>query len=227
MVPENFKTIIIHGGTNDCTRNEHVTAAAKTYQEMITAVKTKAPESKLIISTICPRLDKVEHQERVDKLNSELKDVATKSSCTVIDNDSNFKLSNSDCDDTLLNRGGLHLSARGTRKLLMNFNNTHKVIKSPPNSNRDNESRNTPPRHNVHHSRGHQRRRSPGTHPGAGDHHTRSHNYGRGNRGCHFCGEQNHHKKDCGHGRPITCHACGQLGHKQGQNLCNSGKNYY
>ena len=56
MRDNKYKVVIIHGGTNDCTTNDKETEdAAKTYEEMISEVKSRAPETKIIISTVCPR----------------------------------------------------------------------------------------------------------------------------------------------------------------------------
>ena len=87
-----YKVVIIHGGTNDCTTNDReADDAAKTYEEMISEVKSRAPETKVIISTVCPRIDKAEHQERVDQLNLKLKTIGRNLNCAVVDNDLNFK----------------------------------------------------------------------------------------------------------------------------------------
>ena len=34
-------------------------------------------------------------------------------------------------------------------------------------------------------------------------------------RPCAYCNEHNHSEKNCRHGQPITCHLCGQPGHKE------------
>ena len=54
---EDYTTIITHVGTNDCaTEDEHlnVDSAYKEFEDLIQAMKSKAPNTKLILSTICP-----------------------------------------------------------------------------------------------------------------------------------------------------------------------------
>ncbi|XP_033127404.1 uncharacterized protein LOC117125116 [Anneissia japonica] len=128
--PAKFDTIIIHAGTNDCSINDaHLNNASKDIRDLVQDMKTKAPNTKLIISTICPRTDNQKFQERVDKLNNNFKEIATEEDCTIVNNDLTFKMSNNECEQTTLNRSGLHLSKYGTKKLLNNIIPTHCIIK--------------------------------------------------------------------------------------------------
>lgn len=219
--PCDYETIIIHGGTNDCTKDDHVDTATEQYDDMIKYVRDSAPETRLIISTACPRTDNIAHQGRVNTLNLKVKCVAEKYNCGIIDNDDNFKLMNGQADDNLLNRSGLHLSVFGTRKLLANFNDAHAIINKTRYTRREterhdhveNELNRSPPRANK--TKG----RKPNTqHTHRNKQDTTTYTI---KRGCYFCGEHNHQKKDCKHGKPLKCHACGKLGHKQNNtNLC-------
>ena len=122
---------------------------------------------------------------------------ASQPNTTIVDNDTTFKGKDT-IDDEALNGGGLLLSPHRTRKLLKNWHATHH-IKSKPHT------------HHFH------------ANPGSRNHaHSRNQNYGYAKRGCYFCGEQNHQKHNCRHGRPVTCYSCGKFGHKQFMDLCNN-----
>lgn len=200
MKPETFSTIIIHGGTNDCTTDDNIEVAAKSYTDMIDSIHESAPATTVYISTICPRTDNAKHQERVDKLNKNLKEIADKASCGVIDNDTNFRLRNDQPDSNSLNRSGLHLSKSGTRKLVKNLNAVHAILKKPV---RNIDSAKESPVDSTHTHSSDTRRQNHGN------------NSNNRSRGCYNCGEQNHVKKNCRHGKPIKCHTCGKVGHKQ------------
>ena len=126
----NYDAIIIHGGTNDCTSDENVTNGVSCYREMVSNVQQRSPNTKIYISTICPRADKDEHQARVDKMNDKLKEIARETSnCNIINDDANFKLKNDEPDINSLNKSKLHLKPCGTKKLLMNFHAARPILK--------------------------------------------------------------------------------------------------
>ena len=146
-------------------------------------------------------------------MNKSIKDLATKTNCEVVDNDTTFTLCNNECERSSLNRGGLHLSSYGTRKLLKNINEVHQIIKSRnPHQIYDNQ----------HKSQQNAFGETWQTHKSPRQRHHRSRSHQNDNRGCYFCGEANHQMKDCKHGRPIRCRGCAELGHKQGQNMCRT-----
>ncbi len=192
--PEEYESIIIHGGTNDCTKDEDVEPAKAAFVNLIKSTRDKAPETKIFVSTICPRMDdNGKNQPRVDNMNNFLKDIVNSTDkCEIIDNDLNFKLRNNDTDESALNGSKLHLSKAGTRKLLKNFHAAKPVIKSTRKSSNEQMKRTRPQN-------------------AKGD---KSNNM-TNKRGCYFCGEMNHQQKDCRHGKAVKCHTCGTLGHKQ------------
>ncbi|XP_033095621.1 uncharacterized protein LOC117100157 [Anneissia japonica] len=133
--PENFEAIVIHGGTNDCSLDDaHLQQATANFTSLIKEVKTKAPHTKLVISTVCPRADNEVFQHRVDQLNFHLKEVAStdETKCAIADNDLSFKLSNNKCEMSTLNRSKLHLSNHGTKRLLNNINEIHEIVNFKP-----------------------------------------------------------------------------------------------
>lgn len=251
---QNLQTMIIHVGTNDCTTDNDVDDAVKSYGDMLESITKKAPGVEIFISTVCPRADEDgKHQGRVDKLNSNLKTLGHNHGCKIIDNDRNFKLSNQEPDEGSLNGSKLHLNDHGTRKLLNNFHKAHPIIKKRDTAKTNDAERQhkiqrrhemdefndhgqqgqrprqgQQPRQGQRHEQRQQRQNQRRyTTPDSSAHHYRQSNrFGNhGNRpaygrGCYYCGEQNHQKKNCRHGKPVLCYSCGQLGHKQHMNLC-------
>lgn len=206
--PENYEAIIVHGGTNDCTNDEDTEVAKTALNTMIEEIREKAPDTTIFLSTICPRTDEDgKHQKRVDDMNSHIRSLADRSDkCELIDNDNNFRLRNNDADENALNGSKLHLSKVGTRRLLANFNAKRRVVRSRPTS----TYKSTPTSESKHAKRV----------SNNDDKRSYQDNRGRG-RGCYNCGERNHQKKNCKHGRPVRCFACGELGHKKHMDLCN------
>ena len=148
------------------------------------------------------RTDKAEHQERVDKLNRKLKTIGRNLDCVVVDNDLNFKSLNNEPDEDTLNGSKLHLNGNGTRKLLKNINKVHPIIKN------NNKS------HTQH--RAERQLSRPVTF-------RNQHAKEAPKRGCYFCGGKNHISKNCHFGQPVTCHECGESGHKSNNRFFHPG----
>ena len=191
----NFKTIIIHGGTNNCTNDNDLDNAPQVYESMIKNIKDRAPGAEIVVSTIIPRTDSEKNQERVDKLNTKLKAIGHKHGAKVINNDVNFKLSNQQPDEGSLNGSKVHLNNHGTRKLLNNFDKTRPIIRT---SGRQREQQ-------AQQSHANRISRQPrGT----------QHRNAAPSRSCFYCGGTNHVMKNCHFGKQIQCHTCGEYGHK-------------
>jgi len=201
--PEVYEAVIVHGGTNNCTNEQDKEEAKVVFDSMVKEIRQKAPETILYLSTVCPRNDDdMKHQSRVDNINEHIRDIASRTNkCEIIDNDDNFKLRNNETDENTLNGSKLHLSKVGTKRLLRNFNKKREIIKTATQIKREDKdtTRNVQDR-NVRERRGG--------------------NDKRGRRGCYNCGEKNHQRKDCKHGRPVRCFSCGEVGHKKNMNMC-------
>ena len=204
--PSNFKTIIIHGGTNNCTDDNDLDNVPKVYENMIRNIKGRAPGAEIVLSTVLPRADSDKNQERVDKLNTNFKGIGQKQGIKVIDNDVNFKLSNQHPDEGSLNGSKLHLNNHGTRKLLNNFDKTRPIIKA---SERRREQSHRPSK-NAAPSRVQQPHTSRPFRQPRGTQHRNA----APSRSCFYCGGTNHVMKNCHFGKQIQCHTCGEYGHK-------------
>ena len=222
---------MIHVGTNNCTSDAKVNTGTSEYLAMVTEVQERAPNTNIIVSTICPRND--EHSGRVNKLNDKIKQIANDRGCVLVDHDKNFKYGDSTVDKLLIEDRGLHLTKAGTKRLLTNLNAVHEIKKSPGSwtkVKRGNERGNRqrfPPRARTYSSRhgalggtGHGTGRSRPL-PQPRSHTPQHHEHGpRPTRGCYFCGANNHMMRNCRYGQPIQCYDCGAYGHKAHQNVC-------
>ena len=242
-----YETVIVHSGTNDCTSDHKLREGTNAYKDLINDMKERAPDTTLILSTVCPRTDSKQANKRVTTFNKEIRKYAAKDNIKLIDNEQL-----SDVKDTLDSRG-LHLSTVGTKHLLRNINKVCAITVKPVKETKQSRSKSTqanfstssstqpatrvnsaPVQHHSRprHSRGsafapnqpRQRTRQfePQSSTLTPNQSSRRRQFvSRGsqernvdNKRCFFCGEQNHVKRNCRHGKAISCHSCGQLGHK-------------
>ena len=231
-----YDTIMIHVGTNDCTSDVNVTKASKDYTKLVDSLQSRSPNTAIVLSTVCPRSDG-EHTSRVDALNRHIRDIVARKGCIVVDNDNNFKLNDKTTDTSTLDNRGLHLSKRGTKRLLMNLNNVHKIMEittkenSESNNHESYRQRQLPskpaarsPRNTRHahsfqprsfqprsfQSRGPQSQRSRRRPETTRRHESQHH---QEYTGCHFCGSLSHSRRNCRYEEPVECYECGHLGH--------------
>ena len=109
--------IIIHCETNDLTSQ---VKTIENMHELVSLAKAESPDTELVISSIITRRDKPGLQQKVNALNSEIKDFCRNNQIEIIDN--------SNLDVQCLGRRQLHLSKRGDGLLarnLLNFINNH------------------------------------------------------------------------------------------------------
>lgn len=220
---DNFSSIILQGSTNDCCYSVDNELAEHVYTETIDEIKCRAPNAYIAISTICPRSDDKSNQERVDTLNSKLRSIAKDNDCILIDNDNNFKMRDDSVDSTMLLPDGLHLTKKGTKRLLTNYDKHVNIMKNNRNRNQSGDNGNNTSQGRKHHQP---------KHFGVRPRYTPNHNFKQSfsdwsvneyhkprtimnPRGCYFCGERNHTKQHCRFGQPIQCFTCNRPGHKQ------------
>lgn len=196
----NFDTVVIHVGTNDCTSTRKQETAEKNLNNLVDSVQQRAPNTAIVLSSVCPRVDDHgRHQITVNKMNRHIRSLADSKGCLIVDHDKNFKVDNS-ADPSLLNSRGLHLNRTGTRQLLRNINNAHRIVKvKEDKESRHNSEAYTPVRHRRSFSR-----MGPYT----------DHSRPVTNLRCHKCGLANHTTRDCHHSKPVRCNDCHEYGHK-------------
>lgn len=202
---QEYSAVILHVGTNNCTSEDKYRDGVSQYRELVEGIKSREPATKLVLSTICPRDDSDRSQRRVVRFNKEIRKIAEDYSCEIVDNDANF-IERDGPNTAYLNSRGLHLSSKGTRKLLWNINNMHNIIHARPGP------RSRPPQSsNAGAGRDRQEPRvrrdsNRGLHLG--------HRHRETTGNCNFCGLANHTTKDCKYDHPLRCFVCNELGHK-------------
>ena len=247
-----YDTVILHSGTNDCTSDQKLREGTNAYRDLIKGVNERAPDTTIILSTVCPRTDSKQANKRAMAFNKEIRNNAAKDNIKLIDKEPSH-------EKDFLDSRGLHLSPVGTKNLLRNINKVCVITVKPLKETKQTCCKGTPAnfssntstqpatRANFALAQSHSRsRHSRGSNFAPTQPRPRSRQFdSRGNaltpnqprprqqlesRGlqpqgsnfnnkrCYFCGEQNHVKRNCRHGKAISCHLCGQLGHKA--NLC-------
>ena len=66
------------------------------YSNLVDNIKRRAPTTKTVLTTVCPRVDSSEHQERVAKFNERIWQIASSKECELMDNDNTLLLRNGD-----------------------------------------------------------------------------------------------------------------------------------
>lgn len=190
---DSVDTVIMHVGTNNCNSDENTLSGIQEYETLVSELNTRAPTVKKVLSTICPRTDT--HDTRAKQFNNEIRRIAGANNCDLVDNDETFRPQGY-VDRNTVDRRGLHLSKEGTSRLLSNIHNGHNIIK-PRHKPEHSQSRQSYTRNDTRQTR-HFNQRPRNSRP----------------RKCHYCGEDNHMKNQCKHGRPIQCFTCKGVGHK-------------
>lgn len=209
MDPKTYEAIIIHIGTNNCSSTSKLEEGEANLKELVTDLNRRAPTTKKVLSTVCPRTDSATNQIRVTQLNAKIKQLAADNACVLVNSDDTFYHRNGDIDEGMLNRRGLHLSKRGTRQLLRNFNKAQELI-AHPRPHKSHTTSAAPSNLSFRPSNsGGPSRQQP--------HHSPARGYRLGNNNftrCRLCGLSNHSTQQCRHEHPVQCHDCKQFGHK-------------
>ena len=101
--------MVVHVGNNNLKSKDEITVVDNIAKVKET-IKTISPKTKVLISTLTNRYDNEELEHKMTVLNEENK---RSFQTDVIDN--------SNLEETCVNKGGLHLSRKGTIHLAMNY----------------------------------------------------------------------------------------------------------
>ena len=119
-----YKDLFIIAGTNDCTTPTPILLEDTTthFKQMLETATSKA--EKVTISSILPRADYGSDSEVLKKLqdlNEMMREECQNQNANFIENDQNFKYINGEPDKDLLMSDGLHLTDKGTMRLIANL----------------------------------------------------------------------------------------------------------
>jgi len=217
---EHYARVTIVVGTHDCASQDDAEPILNDYKFLLEAAKDRADS--VTVSSVCPRTDDTEVQERVDIVNAELAVLCAEMDCEFVNNDNNFKTSDGSVNDCYLSADGLYLSRYGTNRLARNLKlpMTGNDVTKDVRQHRDTAG-------------GHPLGDRPGKPTGgqrAGGqkgHQYKEQNNRRNNRlnnrqsnrqisrsdHCYNCGDD-HSTDSCKLTFRLKCHYCGKLGHK-------------
>lgn len=234
-LPDNYSdTVTIVSGSNDCASSDPCESIVDQFKTLGTEAKRVAKKT-VAISSVLPRLTSDEYTTRADHVNEHLQTLCREQEFKFINNDDNFRLLNGQVDDSLICRDKVHLTDRGSRRLVKNLDLEGKVrvtnfsansfaaaVKAKPLSRQAATVRDTtghppsllslktfPPRDAG--------KATPGVRSSRTVSRTLVHatsTTARDDACCYFCGERGHVTDVCRHGRVITCNKCGRGGHK-------------
>ena len=78
-------------------------------------------QGRVTMSSICPRLNTVDVQRKIELTNTALKNLCDTHSCRFLNNDNFFKLADKTVNDSLLMRDRVHLTWQPSNKLALNL----------------------------------------------------------------------------------------------------------
>ena len=212
-----FEHIYICAGTNDCASEEFDgETVTKAYKDLVTAATIKVPSAQNVtISSIPPRCDDVEAQDRIEAINANLNALAADTGALFVNHDATFKLRDGTPNDGYLVNDGPHLTFKGTNKLCKNLEVPSKpAVKGNVCKNKTTVEKKSSAHHNNADYQWREvkkRQRYPTSNSHQSSRHSDSNNTGAR---CWNCYESNHVARACRFKSPISCHSCGQLGHK-------------
>ena len=201
-----YESVTLLVGGNDCEAKPIKSADAilKSYSELIDVAKEKCQTVK--VSSICPRLNSKDVQDRIDAVNAGLVTACNERTDVKFMNLSPlFHLADGTINDGYILKDGIHITRNAMNKIatklelhikdqkagvcdqkkIQNQNNVQKITRNPQ-----------PAGHRTHVS-------SPST-SSPSDRES----------WCYNCGEPNHVKDRCRHSQPLKCHLCHRQGHK-------------
>lgn len=210
------KTVVIQIGGNDiCSENATVDNVSTEYVALLTEVKDKLPDSKVIVSGLPPRFPSEAVRTKVKDLNESMKKWTSENHIPFVNNEDPFELKSGAVDCSAFVMTGatpcIHLNRKGTVRLLENLNkNVPDVLLSDLLGATHATFADALRDHNG----------QPGGVTGArrtgrtgGTNQASRGSTGRP-RGCYLCGEPNHIASSCRHGRQLECFYCWRAGHK-------------
>ena len=116
-----FTNLTVLVGGNDCDNNrKSVEDIMSNFRLLLTEAK-RVTTNEVFVSSIPPRNKGLITDQKIVEVNSNLKSLSDEFNCNFIDNDKNFRVRNGAFDDSLLLDDNVHLSERGTLRLLSNL----------------------------------------------------------------------------------------------------------
>ena len=116
---EEYNTIYLGPGSNNCSSNSPVEKIVDEYRQLVDTAKEHAEF--VVITSILPRADTENVDQKVMQVNQEISRVAEEQGITYINNDQNFRYRNGQHDEDLLKVDNIHPSEKGVKRLIKNI----------------------------------------------------------------------------------------------------------
>lgn len=240
---KSYNRIVLVVSSDAASDNSNASADVTTdivpkFASLIEKAKIKA--SQVCVSSVCPRLDRVDAKDRIEALNANLQVLCDEKECEFVDNTPSFSLGDGSINDGYLAMGkGPQLSKAGVNKLVKNLKlrtrpNVIDVTRSQNKKSSPRQQNRSPDGHNLSSGRKWRSNQSAPNRP-----YSPSTGYTKSTESfdsdvkynknaCYFCNEPGHRSSICKHGGPVSCHGCGEKGHKQKHHssFLNDSQNY-
>ena len=227
------KVIITQIGGNDIAKDETtIESTTENYATLLSEVKAKFPESKMVISGLPPRFPTNELRTKISDFNEAIKKWSEENELDFISNQEPFELKTGEVDSSVyIMTGptpGVHLNRRGTLGLLENIQKKVEEFRlsdecykiQPVQTGKTNSSSRKLYTEAVTNGKSKMRFKdtnNPVPRHSNDYHETRNASGYTTNhqRGCFNCGLLNHVRAQCRYSQKIRCHRCKLLGHKK------------
>ena len=209
-----YAKVYICAGSNECSMTPlDIESLKKDFKKLIDTAKEKVISStNVVISSIPPRIDSTAKSTNVDSLNQALSQINDQNGTTFINHDTGLKLGDGSTCEAFLQDDGANLNNIGLLKVAKKMcipikpgfesnifqTTTGSSLPKQDSAWQVQQPRRRPWRKNYPENQRHMPSRRPNSMSGP----------------CGFCAETNHKEDKCHHGEPVTCHTCGQKGHK-------------
>ena len=121
VAKDDFRQIILHIGTVDCSSDIVLDVAINNAETLIKLAKNLATDGNVLFSSICPRTDIDEANKRAYSVNEALQKFCLLNGVKFLDNNLTFTYKDNSVDSRVLGKDGLHLNKEGGRRLAANF----------------------------------------------------------------------------------------------------------
>ena len=121
MKTDTFGDVMIHVGTNDCCTKFPTQKIGNNICDIVSQAKRVSTTGHVTLSSITPRSDNKNAADKGDTVNTVMESIAGESGCLFVNHHDNFLCRNGDIIDEMLTIDGLHLSKKGTIRLIENL----------------------------------------------------------------------------------------------------------
>ena len=116
VAKDDFRQIILHIGTVDCSSDIVLDVAINNAETLIKLAKNLATDGNVLFSSICPRTDIDESNKHAYSVNEALQKFCLLNGAKFLDNNLTFTYKDNSVNNRVLGKDGLHLNKEGGRR---------------------------------------------------------------------------------------------------------------